>query len=496
MIPRYQSVQPFTQGSHNQQTAGKQPRGSFQPTPKLDFSGYNPAPTPGKQPVGSFQPMPRSAGPGGDAGRVGLSPEVYRGESRPGAVADAMARYNESKRRREAELARNPTPNTGSFTGTDAEWDEWRGGGYDAINRQYSPGAAQPNMPQSQGTPYGFNDHRMRYDPPAGQGAQQIIPRPSDPGDWSRPPAPRPSDPGDWSRPQPVYPPDFEGPLPGPPKSREDEIYDQLMAGNFGASLKGIPSAQGRRAQNARETARRIVASENAAATSTDRRAKPTYERALRQYGIRPPAGGLPTPPPAPPEEPDPVFGGTPYQPGGSMPNWGAPGAAQPSMPPSQGTPYGEQINKWGGSPQVGTQPGNDPVSQLGNLYQQQMTAWAQPKQQLLQWGQQMSQMPWGPNYGNTPDSRPAPWSQQVSGQFGNNQSDMWNNIGGFIQSVNNQAMQKPVGTYLGQGNPGPQYGRQNYDIRSLINQGNQMVQGGWQNPFMGQMQQVPQWYG
>lgn len=126
---------------------------------------------------------------------------------------------------------------------------------------------------------------------------------------------------------------------------------------------------------------------------------------------------------------------------------------------------------------------GMDPMQQM---WQQSMNAWTMPKQQLLGWGQQMQQMPWGPNYGNTTD-RPDPWSQQVSGPFGSDYGNMFGNMSGFIQAVNNQAMQKPVGVYQGQGNPGSQYGRVNYDIRSLINQGNQMVQDGWQNPFMAQ---------
>lgn len=73
---------------------------------------------------------------------------------------------------------------------------------------------------------------------------------------------------------------------------------------------------------------------------------------------------------------------------------------------------------------------------------------------------------------------------QTVTGPFGNNLTDMWNNMGGFVQAVNNQAGQKQVGTYLGPGAPPPGYGQMNYNIRDLINQGHQMVQGGWQNPF------------
>ena len=215
-------------------------------------------------------------------------------------------------------------------------------------------------------------------------------------------------------------------------------------------------------------------------------------------------------------------FGGTPYEYGpGGTPGFGGtpynPGAAQPVGPYNPGTPYNpgqpsvggwpdpygpggfgnDMRYPWGDMPvgadaptrtmfwPYGPSNGQDPVSQLGQMYQQQMLAWAQPKQQLLQWGQQQSQMPWGPNYGNTPDSRPAPWSQQVSGPFGNSQRDMWNNMGAFIQSVNNQAMQKPVGTYLGQGNPGPGYGKQNYDPSQMMQNAQQLLGSGWQNPFM-----------
>lgn len=207
------------------------------------------------------------------------------------------------------------------------------------------------------------------------------------------------------------------------------------------------------------------------------------------------------------------------YRDAGRSSGWRAvpsgPGAAQPVPGSSPGSPYGSPAQPYPAKRQPvaelppdfeGPLPGprpdptpggfapspatQDPMTQM---WQQSMNAWAMPKQQLLQWGQQASQMPWGPNYANSPDGRPAPYSINVQGAFGNNVQDMWSNMGGFIQGVHNQAMQKPVGVYQGQGNPGAQYGKVNYDIRSLINQGNQMVQGGWQNPFMGQM---PQWYG
>lgn len=74
-----------------------------------------------------------------------------------------------------------------------------------------------------------------------------------------------------------------------------------------------------------------------------------------------------------------------------------------------------------------------------------------------------------------------SPFTQSVSGPFGNTQADMWNNMGGFVQAVNNQSGQQPVGTF-----DGPIQNQNTYNIRSLINQGNQMVQDGWQNPFMG----------
>lgn len=232
--------------------------------------------------------------------------------------------------------------------------------------------------------------------------------------------------------------------------------------------------------------------------------------------------------------------------PGQRPPNMPAPrpGTAQPVQPPSLGTPYSPGQPTVGGWPDYGTPnnrgldiaqdrqralqdsrsrmpiqlrapsegsaspqpPVQSPAPSLGSfgqgmpqdpmtqMWQQSMNAWAMPKQQLMQWGQQVSQMPWGPNYANSPDGRPDPYSIGVQGAFGNNVQDMWNNMGGFIQGVNNQAMQKPVGVYQGQGNPGAQYGKVNYDIRSLINQGNQMVQNGWQNPFMQGGAAQPQW--
>lgn len=164
-------------------------------------------------------------------------------------------------------------------------------------------------------------------------------------------------------------------------------------------------------------------------------------------------------------------FGGLPF---------GNPGMAQPIQQPSLGTPY-----------TPGQQSSSDPLSALSQQYQsqspsfwQQVQQQATPKQQLMQWGAQQSQIPWGPNYGNAPESRPDPWSQQITGPFGNDQQAMWDNIGGFIQAANNQSAQKPVGTYLGQGNPGPSYGKQNYDPSYLMQQGQNMLQGGWKNPF------------
>lgn len=275
----------------------------------------------------------------------------------------------------------------------------------------------------------------------------------------------------------PHNPPDFEGPLPGPRapmsrKDREDDIYNQLLSGGYGSSLKNNPNAQGRRESNARDLARRLAGDGVA-------------DRYFDQYGVKRPGQAQPSQSPSqgtpynPPHQPSEGHNSTPfdrYYAGdqGAWPQtqhrYGAGGYGQPSQ---------------GGYGQGGQQP--DPMQQM---WMQSMNAWTQPKQQLMQWGQQASQMPWAPNYANTPDSRPSPFSQQISGPFGSDPNTMYQNMGGFIQGVNNQAMQKPVGVYQGQGNPGAQYGKQNYDIRSLINQGNQMVQNGWQNPFMQQGQQ------
>lgn len=386
--------------------------------------------------------------------------------------------------------------------------------------RPANAGAAQPSQPPSQGTPYGQPqiiraddgvDFRRKGDPIADVPVFDHL--------HYRPRHPSP----------PANPPDFEGPLPGPrdPQGRQariDDIYNQLINGSYNAHLRGKNHAGASHVlqQNARRLATRLAADGVPA-------------RYFDQYGIRPPGSQPGSAQPVDPPNP-----GTPYNPGfgddvryrpGDMPGGPDAGMNDPAFKVWRRRQYTDMRYRPPGSPeakafeqrmyeawqrenaggQLGqprssapTQPmfgpygppnGQDPVSQLGQMYQQQMLAWAQPKQQLLQWGQQQSQMPWGPNYGNTPDSRPAPWSQQVSGPFGNDPNGMWNNMSGFIQSVNNQAMQKPVGVYQGQGNPGANYGKQTYDIRSLINQGNQMVQGGWQNPYMGQMQQLPQWY-
>lgn len=369
------------------------------------------------------------------------------------------------------------------------------------------PGAAQPNMPPSPGTPYG-GAPRVNGQPgnrtaivggdmaisEASLGTERFNALLANNGG------------GTGQMPPPAYPPDFEGPLPGPrdPQSRQarqDDIYNQLVNGSYAARLKNGTGA-GQRSQNARDLARRLAADGVPA-------------RYFEQYGVTPP-GQAPRPNPGtaqPIQEPS---QGTPYNPGQpSVGGWPDDGGRkdrglkidqdrQRAMQDSrsrgatgdefrQGQPggWGSQT---GGFPNVQFPTQGQGMDPLQQMWQQSMNAWAMPKQQLLGWGQQMQQMPWGPNYANSPDGRPDPYSIGVQGAFGNSVQDMWNNMGGFIQSVNNQAMQKPVGVYQGQGNPGAQYGKVNYDIRSLINQGNQMVQNGWQNPFMQGGAAQPQW--
>jgi hypothetical protein len=139
-----------------------------------------------------------------------------------------------------------------------------------------------------------------------------------------------------------------------------------------------------------------------------------------------------------------------------------ATGQAQPKQQ-SQGTPYnpqqGNNFSAW--TPQV---------RNFGASQQQQSqmaTAWAQPKQNLLQWGQSLPQF------------------QQHQPQGGMDPQQLWARNSALVQQVNDAGAQQQVGTFLGQGAPPPNWGNLNLNPQQMLNNANQMTQGGWQNPFM-----------
>lgn len=377
-----------------------------------------------------------------------------------------------------------------------------------AIKVPQRPGNANPVQQPNPGTPYNPN-------PPDFEGPLPGPRGPVDPG-WNRDRGPRdrplgpfdgfgndvfylPGDPRASQNPRPSGPlagsdrsqdgssgPDYDrggGRRPLHPRYNRPREYDLSGETTMNIQNRGTVSPDVWAKFQADQQERRDYIAKNGWSTSpngSQRGPQPGYGQQQ--------SGG---------QQGQPSFGQSPYggQPGGysqynSQPSYGGYGQGGYGGQGQYGqSPYGgygqggamQAVSQYAPPSMYGQQ---DPMQQM---FQQSMNAWTMPKQQLMQWGQQQSQMPWGPNYGNTPNSRPDPYSLNVQGQFGNNVGDMWNNIGGFIQGVNNQAAQKPVGTYLGQGNPGAGYGKVNYDIPNLVNQGQQMVQNGWQNPFMQQ---------
>jgi hypothetical protein len=136
---------------------------------------------------------------------------------------------------------------------------------------------------------------------------------------------------------------------------------------------------------------------------------------------------------------------------------------AQPTQPQSQGTPY---------NPQQGQNFGGQRQVQFGMPDQernQAMTAWTQPKQQLLQWGQNLPQF------------------QQYQPQQGMQPQDLWGRNSALVQQINDSQANQDVGTWLGQGAPPPNWGNQNLDPQAMLQQAQTMLQQGWQNPFAAQ---------
>jgi hypothetical protein len=136
---------------------------------------------------------------------------------------------------------------------------------------------------------------------------------------------------------------------------------------------------------------------------------------------------------------------------------------AQPTPPQSQGTPY---------NPQQGQNFGGQRQVQFGMPDQernQAMTAWTMPRQQLLQWGQNLPQF------------------QQYQPQQGMQPQDLWGRNSALVQQINDSQANQDVGTWLGQGAPPPNWGNQNLDPQAMLQQAQTMLQQGWQNPFAAQ---------
>jgi len=146
-------------------------------------------------------------------------------------------------------------------------------------------------------------------------------------------------------------------------------------------------------------------------------------------------------------------------------------GRAQSQQPQPQGTQYNPQqggnFSAWQGGGQNTKSFGMD-----SGQRDQAMAAWAQPKQQLLQWGQNLPQFAqYQPQQGADP--------QQLAGRNA-----------ALVQQINNAGAAQQVGTYLGQGAPPPDWGNMQLNQQQMLSNANQMVQQGFQNPFAMQASQ------
>lgn len=164
--------------------------------------------------------------------------------------------------------------------------------------------------------------------------------------------------------------------------------------------------------------------------------------------------------------------------------------SAQPKQQQSQGTPYNPQqggnFSAWNPQnfQQVMRPGGGEYTTGLSQQQQQQqMTAWAQPKQQLLEWGTQAP--------------RPNPvQAMPAMNQFGPMPNQNLNNImqqrQALVQQINNSQANQQVGTWLGQGAPPDNWGQQQFNPQQMWRNASQMVGQGWQNPFAPPQAAVP----
>ena len=144
----------------------------------------------------------------------------------------------------------------------------------------------------------------------------------------------------------------------------------------------------------------------------------------------------------------------------------GGSSAYSPGQAQSQQSPYA------GSTPYAAYAPAGNNAGQQQNATD--MSAWAMPKQQLLQWGQMQPQVPaLQPQQGMTP-------------------AQTWDTVSAVIGQVNNTAANQQVGTYLGDGAPPAGWGQTSYNPQQLWSQATDMVSQGWQNPLAPQSPPPP----
>lgn len=140
-------------------------------------------------------------------------------------------------------------------------------------------------------------------------------------------------------------------------------------------------------------------------------------------------------------------------------------GQAQPQQPQQQGTQYNPQqgmnFAAWQGGGQNTQSFGMSPGQR-----DQAMSAWTMPKQQLLQFGQSMPQVP------------------QYQPQQGADPQQLGARNAALVQQINNAGASQQVGTFLGQGAPPANFGSMQLNQQQMLRSADKMVQQGFRNPF------------
>lgn len=164
--------------------------------------------------------------------------------------------------------------------------------------------------------------------------------------------------------------------------------------------------------------------------------------------------------------------------------------SAQPKQPQAQGTPYNPQqggnFSAW--SPQnfqrsMQTGGGTYSTGVSPQQQEQQMAAWAQPKQQVLEWGAQTQQAQ--PMQG-------LPAMNQFGVLPNQNLNAIMQQRQALVQQINDSQARQQVGTWLGEGAPPDNWGQQQFDPQQMWKNAQQMVDKGWQNPFAPPQAAIP----